>query len=109
MSLNAFFPKYQPYAEAHHNIYLVDGFVIIEFVLKRRFMSHKIEEAECPECGAPHEVVRPGKTQPTCICHLICDACGGRIVYHSHGENPKYPNMGGEWCEKCGPFRGKYE
>ena len=24
--------------------------------------------ASCPDCGAWHEVVRPGKTQPTCEC-----------------------------------------
>ena len=22
----------------------------------------------CADCGAPHELVRPGKTQPTCEC-----------------------------------------
>lgn len=26
------------------------------------------EEVWCPDCGAPHELVRPGKTQPTCDC-----------------------------------------
>jgi len=24
--------------------------------------------ASCPECGEPHQLVRPGKTQPTCQC-----------------------------------------
>lgn len=27
-----------------------------------------VEEAWCPGCGKPHEIVRPGKTQPTCSC-----------------------------------------
>lgn len=25
----------------------------------------------CPECGAYHELVRPGKTQPTCLCEAF--------------------------------------
>lgn len=60
--------------------------------------------AFCPECGTPHETIRPGKTQPVCICHLICDICGGRKAYHFVGEDPNYPNMSGEWCSECGPF-----
>ncbi len=62
------------------------------------------EQAFCPDCGAPHDLVRPGKTQPSCICHLICDNCGGRIAHHMVGEDSRYPRMGGEWCPKCGPF-----
>lgn len=63
----------------------------------------------CPECGTPHELVRPGKTQPVCICHLICDTCGGRKVFHGIGEDPRHPNMTGEWCVECGPFGDLYD
>lgn len=27
------------------------------------------QSASCPECGVEHEIVRPGKTQPRCLCH----------------------------------------
>lgn len=59
--------------------------------------------ASCPYCGAEHEFVRPGKTQPACICHLICDTCGGRVAHHSLGEDVRFPHMSGEWCNRCGP------
>ena len=62
------------------------------------------EESYCPTCGTPWELVRPGKSQPTCICHLICDICGGRVTNHHWGEDPDHPNMAGEWCNHCGPF-----
>lgn len=26
----------------------------------------------CAYCGSPHEHVRPGKTQPTCECDMLC-------------------------------------
>jgi DNA-directed RNA polymerase subunit RPC12/RpoP len=73
----------------------------------KEVVVNNIEEIEawCPDCGAPH-LVRPGKTQPTCICADICDRCGGRIVYHVLGEDPLYENMGGYWCSECGPFGG---
>lgn len=29
----------------------------------------------CPECSAYHELVRPGKTQPTCLCEAYRVAC----------------------------------
>jgi hypothetical protein len=61
------------------------------------------EQTWCPECGSPYEVVQ-SKSQPTCICHSICDVCGGRIVHYLLGEDPSYPDMSGEWCNKCGPF-----
>lgn len=33
--------------------------------------------ASCYECGKPHELVRPGKTQPTCDCESKHMGCGG--------------------------------
>lgn len=64
--------------------------------------------AWCGVCGTPHEIVRPGKTQPTCMCHMICDDCGGRIAHFALGEDAKYPTMCGDWCAKCGPFGAIY-
>jgi hypothetical protein len=61
-------------------------------------------KAYCPKCGTPHVAVRPGKTQPNCECDTICDICGGKVNYHT--EDPRWPRMSGEWCDKCGPFPG---
>lgn len=60
----------------------------------------------CSTCDTPYEEICPGRTQPLCICHLICDDCGGRIVHHSFGEDIKFPNVAGNWCSKCGPLGG---
>ena len=61
----------------------------------------------CPECGAKHMTVRPGKTQPSCDCDNIC-VCGNRIEYHCE-ENEKWPNFFGYYCSKCGPFGPDHE
>lgn len=58
----------------------------------------------CPVCETPYEIVKTGKTYPNCICHLICDLCGGRIAHHTLGEDKRFPKLCGDWCEKCGPF-----
>ena len=33
----------------------------------------------CPDRGAFHEVVRPGKTQPTCECETVVVPLRGRV------------------------------
>lgn len=54
----------------------------------------------CAECGAPHERVRPGKTQPTCDCADLCVFdCGTKRQHFSVGEISR--NLGGFLCPKC--------
>ena len=58
----------------------------------------------CTECGEPFELVRPGKSQPTCDCWRKCDHCGQKRVEY-HGEpDPRWPNVSGYFCSDCGPF-----
>lgn len=64
---------------------------------------------KCPDCETPHKVMKSGKTEPVCICHLICDICGGRKVFHELNEDCQYPYMSGEWCVECGPFEDYYD
>lgn len=53
----------------------------------------------CPDCGAEDELVRPGKTQPTCDCHEHCPVHGpGMFVYHPEGE---VPGISGWFCKPC--------
>lgn len=61
------------------------------------------EHTKCPDCGAKYEVVRPGKTQPSCDCEFICKKCGGRIEFH---VTPlmKWPGCSGYFCANCGPY-----
>ncbi len=33
------------------------------------------KDVTCAECGAPHQMVRPGKTQPTCLCDAYRHEC----------------------------------
>jgi predicted nucleic acid-binding Zn ribbon protein len=41
---------------------------------------------ECDECGSPFEVVRPGKSQPTCDCQDACPNCGTMRRHFAVGE-----------------------
>lgn len=59
--------------------------------------------ATCPDCGEPHQIVRPGKTEPTCSCDRICFQCGDEIKYHS-SPDPRWPKFSGYFCETCGPI-----
>jgi len=53
----------------------------------------------CADCGEPYELVRPGKSQPTCTCHETCPAHGeGKVVYHPEGE---FPQVSGYFCADC--------
>lgn len=62
-------------------------------------------EVRCPDCGALHQQVRPGKTQPTCDCEETCPAHGrNKIVYHAEGE---FPRMSGYFCADCFRIKGK--
>lgn len=55
----------------------------------------------CEKCGTNWELVRPGKSQPCCDCHLIC-GCGNRYEYFSeYNPNPEDPYHCGEYCRKC--------
>ena len=38
----------------------------------------------CPTCGAPHESVRPGETQPTCACDQASADSINPQHYQSH-------------------------
>ncbi len=54
------------------------------------------DPGKCSDCGAPHQWVRPGKTQETCECSLKCPRHGeGAIQYHTKG------NPTGWFCDKC--------
>ena len=56
-------------------------------------------DAWCPDCGAKHEYVRPGKTQSTCDCHETCPIHGkNKIVYHVPGE---FTQIQGYFCAEC--------
>lgn len=55
----------------------------------------------CGVCGKEYEVVRPGKSQPTCDCHLRCP-CGRMKSHYAIGEHPTEPKAGGYLCPSCG-------
>lgn len=55
----------------------------------------------CEVCGAPRELVRPGKSQPTCDCHLKCPRCG-KIKEYFEGTHPEFPNVHAWLCPDCG-------
>jgi hypothetical protein len=59
------------------------------------------EEASCSICGKEYEIVRPGKSQPTCNCHLRCP-CGRMKSYYEVGTHPTEQNVGGYLCPSCG-------
>ena len=88
----------------------------IYFYLQGRNMQTRNEEYEyfgknnikeiicyCPDCGAKHQTVRPGKTQPTCNCADICEKCGNIVEYHVEAD-PRWPNFRGYFCNTCGPY-----
>jgi len=60
------------------------------------------DTGRCAKCGKPHEWVRPGKTQPTCLCDITCSRCGGLWEFHVE-PNPKWPRVSGWFCPVCGP------
>src|SRR5216684_1933823 len=60
-------------------------------------------QVRCAYCGTPHELVRPGKTQPTCDCDQFCRAHNPpvRIKY----RDPDHPShMSGDVCPVCFPW-----
>lgn len=50
----------------------------------------------CPACGEKFVLVRPGKSQPSCTCHMTCSGCGGE---YDHIEEPNVRWYG---CKACG-------
>jgi len=59
------------------------------------------DPGSCSVCGKDYEIVRPGKSQPTCDCHMRCP-CGRMKVYYAIGEHPTEPKAGGYLCPSCG-------
>lgn len=55
----------------------------------------------CSVCGKEYEIVRPGKSQPTCDCHMRC-ACGRMKNWYCDGEHPTDKKGGGFLCPACG-------
>ena len=59
----------------------------------------KEDPGNCYICGDEWELVRPGKSQPTCDCQDKCPDCGTMRQHFSVGEIAK--NMGGFLCPAC--------
>lgn len=57
----------------------------------------------CEDCGAFYELVRPGKSQPTCDCHLICPEHGVREEYRSAPSGHVGGGIFGWVCPECYP------
>ncbi len=58
----------------------------------------------CEVCDSPCEIVRPGKCQETCECHLICYICKGTYErFDQWNPHPIFPRWFGEYCRGCGP------
>ena len=55
----------------------------------------------CVVCGKEYEIVRPGKEQPTCDCHLRCP-CGRMKSWYAVTEHPTDPKSSGYLCPACG-------
>lgn len=53
----------------------------------------------CRQCGAPFEIVRPGKFQPTCDCQDACPECGTMRRYFDAGEIAE--RRSGFLCPEC--------
>lgn len=51
----------------------------------------------CPDCDEEAQMMRPGKSQPVCECHLKCDECGWKITYHYESGAKET----GWWCDNC--------
>lgn len=57
----------------------------------------------CITCKKPWELVRPGKSQPTCNCDNICRYCGKeKETFTDSNPNPNWPNHYGVYCRECG-------
>lgn len=59
------------------------------------------DPGSCLVCGKEYEVVRPGKSQPTCDCHMRC-ACGRMKNWYCDGEHPTDKKGSGYLCPACG-------
>ena len=62
------------------------------------------DPGSCPECGKAWELVRPGKSQPTCDCQDYCHEHPDTKCEHTYP--PKGHTGGGIWgwlCPKCHP------
>ena len=57
----------------------------------------------CPICGAFHELVRPGKHQPTCDCHRVCPEHGVLDEYRACPSGHVGGGVVGWVCPKCWP------
>lgn len=46
------------------------------------------DPGSCAWCGTTYEHVRPGKSQPTCDCHLFCHAHNPpiKLDYRAEGQ-----------------------
>ncbi len=58
----------------------------------------------CPDCGRPWEIVRPGKSQPTCDCNDYCPI--HRQTKCEYVMPPPHYEGGGIWgwiCPECHP------
>jgi len=59
------------------------------------------EPSQCSVCGEDYEIVRPGKEQPVCQCHMRCP-CGRMKRWFNVEEHPTDPKHGGYLCPNCG-------
>jgi hypothetical protein len=73
--------------------------------LKCSAESDVLTPGECPECGQGFELVRPGKSQPTCDCQDKCEICGTLRRHFAVGEISR--NMGGFMCPVCDAYKSK--
>lgn len=65
----------------------------------------KDDPGTCSVCGAPHEHVRPGKTQPTCECDMLCSIRHVRIEYRAEPHGHTGDGHFGYLCPICFPDR----
>lgn len=61
--------------------------------------THDEDPGTCPDCGEAFELVRPGKSQPTCDCANICPDCGSTRRHFAVGDISR--NKGGILCPVC--------
>lgn len=61
------------------------------------------DPGRCWYCGEEFQWVRPGKSQATCMCSIVCEYCGGEKSLYSSEDTPHEPFAG--WlCSDCEPF-----
>ena len=72
---------------------------MIDAALSRSQDAGSADAGGCPQCGADWEIVRPGKSQPTCDCQDKCPDCGAMRGYYSIGEIA--PMLSGFLCPVC--------